>query len=563
MVTLADVRRWNPAGLEASLATLTAAQQKLVELDFALADARPPAGWLGVAADGARAEQERLAERLRRFTAGVAAVRPGVAEAADAIGGLHRGIEAADGLARTHGFAVAADGTVTDVAPPVVPADQVEQVRRERAAAQAEIVDRIGQVLRQAAAIDAALADVLRRAATEQVDDGPGATLAGAAQTGAGAGDLPAPTPPPDASVGDAVGWWDSLSDARRAEVVAEHPEQVGNLDGIPALVRDDANRAVLDRTIAADAARAEQIRDRLAELAQGPVHGPGYHVTPQGIERDRLTTELAAIEERTAGTTAIKARLDAGGYLLGFEPHAGNGRAIVATGNPDLAHNVVTHVPGTTARLGTIGGDLARVDAVVQSAQRADASATTVGVTWYDYDAPQSLYTDAPREVFADEARPHLRSFQEGLRATHDGDPSHNTVIAHSYGTTVVGHTARDGGLDADALVFAGSPGVGVEHVSELNRPPGTVYSTTSANDEIAIANLRWESPDGNPIADALGRSLDAHGRDPSSADFGAEVFAADPAGGHSDYWTNINGRDNPALDSFGRIAVGKEPLP
>jgi hypothetical protein len=173
MVALVDVRRWNAAGLHAAIARLTTAQQRLVELDFGLAGSRPPAGWLGVAADGAKAEQEHLAERLRRFTAGVAAVRPGVAEAADAITGLHRGIEAAEGLARAHGFAVGPDGTVADVAPPVVPEDQVEQVQRERAAVQAEIVDRIEQVLRQAAAIDTALADVLRRAAAEQIDDAP------------------------------------------------------------------------------------------------------------------------------------------------------------------------------------------------------------------------------------------------------------------------------------------------------------------------------------------------------------------------------------------------------
>jgi hypothetical protein len=176
-------------------------------------------------------------------------------------------------------------------------------------------------------------------------------------------------------------------------------------------------------------------------------------------VERDRLQTELAAVEERSAGTAAITARLDAGVYLLGFEPDAGNGRAVVATGDPDTADNVVTFVPGTTACLETIGGDLARVDAILDIAREAAPGESTVGVTWFGYDAPQSLYTDAPREVFADEAQPHLRSFQEGLCATHNGEPSHNTVLAHSYGTTVVGHTGRCRNDAAFAALAGTSP--------------------------------------------------------------------------------------------------------
>jgi pimeloyl-ACP methyl ester carboxylesterase len=193
---------------------------------------------------------------------------------------------------------------------------------------------------------------------------------------------------------------------------------------------------------------------------------------------------------------------------------------------------------------------------AVVEAAEAAAPEESTAGIAWFGYDAPQ-IIPEAAFEGYADDAQPHLRTFQEGLRATHEGPPSHNTVLAHSYGTTVVGHTARDGALDADALVFAGSPGDGVDHVDQLHRPPATVHSTTTDNDEIALTNIRPNSPDGDPVADAMGTTLDAHGRDPSSPEFGAEVFRADPEGGHSDYWT----RGNASLDSFGLIAVGKEP--
>ncbi|HEY2763441.1 MAG TPA: alpha/beta hydrolase [Pseudonocardiaceae bacterium] len=73
---------------------------------------------------------------------------------------------------------------------------------------------------------------------------------------------------------------------------------------------------------------------------------------------------------------------------------------------------------------------------------------------------------------------------FQDGLRATHQGPPSHNTVLGHSYGSTVVGYAARDHRIVADDVIFVGSPGVGVEHATDLHLPPSHVWSSHAAND-------------------------------------------------------------------------------
>lgn len=124
MVALADVRRWDAAGIETAFTGLGTARDRLLRIDSDLATSRPPASWLGETADLARARQDRLAERLRRITAGVAALRPSVAEAADASLGLRRDLDHADALAR--GFALATDGTVTDVRQTVVPLGQVD-----------------------------------------------------------------------------------------------------------------------------------------------------------------------------------------------------------------------------------------------------------------------------------------------------------------------------------------------------------------------------------------------------------------------------------------------------
>lgn len=513
MITVADVRRWDPAAVDHAFAALGALRDRLASAAQDLST--PP--WTGSAGDAARSAQLRLGERLQLVLDGVGGVRPAVARAADEIVAIRADIADTERLAAAAGFAVHPDGSVHDVRRRVLALDEVGAYLARRTAERNRIAARLDEALRRAVEADAAVAAALAEVTARLAD----------------VGRAPAVRTPRDNAAR-----WQALTAAERDRVLALHPERVANLDGIPAAVRDQANRAAFHRDLR-----------RVGRELRASLHR-------QGGARDRI----AALRARHEALAAIDRSLDAGGLLLGYQPGIGNGRAIVATGDPDVADNVVTCVPGTSARLDTIGGDLARTAAVVASARTAAARENTVGITWFGYDAPQSLVLDAPREVFADDAAPLLRSFQDGLRATHLGPPSHNTVLAHSYGTTVVGHTVRDGALDADALVFAGSPGVGVDHVEELHRPPGTVYSTTSERDEIAIANVR---PPDSPLWGGLADSglVDGHGRDPSSPAFGAGTFPADPRGHHGDYWTDIDGTPNPALVGFGRIATGEKP--
>jgi pimeloyl-ACP methyl ester carboxylesterase len=107
---------------------------------------------------------------------------------------------------------------------------------------------------------------------------------------------------------------------------------------------------------------------------------------------------------------------------------------------------------------------------------------------------------------------------------AAHDGPPSHNTVIGHSYGSTVVGHAMSDGGsLDVDNVVFVGSPGVGVPTVSELaldgiapDRLGDHVFATAAPADPVTWIGVAVPEV--------------AHGVDPTSDVFGARVFESAP---------------------------------
>ncbi|WUF59221.1 alpha/beta hydrolase family protein [Streptomyces decoyicus] len=112
------------------------------------------------------------------------------------------------------------------------------------------------------------------------------------------------------------------------------------------------------------------------------------------------------------------------------------------------------------------------RVDRL-QKASRQRGGDSTAVVSWLGYDAPE---TDASMATTgrADPAGGDLRSFTHGLRESHQGERAHMTVLGHSYGSTVVGVGAsHGGGLDADAVVVVGSPGMAVDRAKDLNMDP------------------------------------------------------------------------------------------
>ncbi|MFF2380165.1 alpha/beta hydrolase [Streptomyces sp. NPDC058108] len=358
------------------------------------------------------------------------------------------------------------------------------------------------------------------------------------------------PQPPADGSAKENAEWWQGLSAEERAAWVSMRPDLVGALDGLPATVRDEANRIVFDET-------RGTMRTELDSIPAPPanewtwINSGGYaskvHTdewmnwhNKYGDRYDSLTASLKGME-------SIQARFDATGngglpeaYLLKFDAD-GNGRAIVANGNPDTAHHQAVYVPGTTASLGKVDGDIGRMTDLWRVAHTEAHGESVSTITWLGYDAPQNLVMDSPFEHYAYDGAPAFRDFMDGLDASHSGDGGpHRTVIAHSYGTTLVGAAAQTGHLNADDVVLAGSPGVKVSRAADLDVPSGHVW-----NEEAA----------GDPVPD-VGRF--GHGGSgwvvPSDPSFGARQMTTD-TGGHSGYWDA--GSDS--LRNQARVVVGK----
>src|SRR5439155_15652814 len=131
---------------------------------------------------------------------------------------------------------------------------------------------------------------------------------------------------------------------------------------------------------------------------------------------------------------------------------------------------------------------ELARIGNLSAAARHTAPDRSTAIIAWLGYDAPDTLAqaATAGRAVGAESA---LHRFQAGLRATHQGTASHNTVIGLSYGSTVVGYTGHALGLDADDVVLIGSPGVGVRHAGDLGLSPAHVWASTARHHVINAA--------------------------------------------------------------------------
>nr|WP_230415126.1 alpha/beta hydrolase [Micromonospora tarapacensis] len=329
--------------------------------------------------------------------------------------------------------------------------------------------------------------------------------------------------------------------------MVVHEPELVGRLDGVPAAARDQANRLLLGLRREALLAQWEQL---LGRVPRGALELAG----------------LRRVEATLTGLDALAARLDSPqpprAYLLGLDV-GGEGRAVVTLGNPDRAAGVLTYVPGMTTGLDDATGELGRAGRVLARCAELAPGEETAAVLWLDYDAPDFLH-EAAWDGQARAGGDALHRFQEGLRATHDGPPARQTVLGHSYGSLVVGTAARDHGLAADALVFVGSPGVGVAHATELGVPAGQVWASTAPDDVIRLTRppddlarqaLLGVSPIGT-IAGLLTGSGDERwfGRDPADPAFGGRTF---PSGrhGHTGYWDPAN----PALDGMARIVLDR----
>ncbi|MGW4356129.1 alpha/beta hydrolase [Nocardia sp. NPDC004582] len=550
--SLSQVRGWDPTAADRASAAVVAADSAFGAARTRVARAVDSAvdGWRGAAATAAavRALESQLA--ANHIGAALIEVADALAEA----GALDRVCALIDRIrdeAHATGCRIAEDGTVT------APRSQIGDLALD-------LIFQSGFDA-QALALQARLVPLLDTAG--EIDERVGARLTAAATALAGLRADPTgggPSPrirdlldgtallPEDPIALGAL--WKSLGPADRDELFAADP-LIGVQDGLPALARDHYNRLTVR------ALRAAAVAEDRRLIARHPDWYRGANLPTSSGDWTALRAWEAARAEvltRVAGYAALEEQLGPapGGRLLLAVDTEGHGA--IALNNPDTAANVATFVPGTGSPLTAVGVGIRRVRALLGAAERSDPSARTSVIAWYGYDAPPDLAA-ALGDRRARAGALALDRFESGLRASHLGLASHQTVLGHSYGSTVIGAAASGAHtLAADDVVLVGSPGIEVDNVSELRLmgiPAGHngahVYATADPADPV-------------PVFGQL-----VHGVNPVDREFRATVFTSSgPTLGlpglralpfdvlsHGNYWEP----GNPGLRAQGDIIAGR----
>ncbi|GAA2916136.1 alpha/beta hydrolase [Streptomyces griseoincarnatus] len=303
-----------------------------------------------------------------------------------------------------------------------------------------------------------------------------------------------------------------SLTDAQRIRLAERYPLAVGNMNGAPVELRYRANRIAL-----AEARGTELRRVRDSRL------------TPAGQEQ--AARRLDRIESLMRPERRI----------LAFNP-AGAGRVAEVFGDLRHAERVSVVVPGVDTDLLTFQRSERRHTAPVgmatslyEAQRQADPATRTAVVAWADYTAPSGLGMDAATAMRAEDGADRLDAMVRGLPGL-----APVSLFCHSYGSVVCGLAARDLPERVSDIAVAGSPGMRVEHASQL-RTTARVWAMRDADDWIRdVPHLELGG---------LG-----HGADPMADGFGARLLSARDAKGHAGYF--VPGTDS--LRNFAGIGVG-----
>ncbi len=308
------------------------------------------------------------------------------------------------------------------------------------------------------------------------------------------------------------------LSPLARDGFARRFPEEGASLAGAPAEVRYLANRLRIAGYIA-------DLEDRLAAL----------HTSQ---ERPGVADETADLGHRIR---ELRRWLAEERQILWFDP-AGDGQVIEVFGDLDAARHVAVVVPGVGNDLTTFsegdGGFRHCARDLAEAVERLTPQSGTATIAWLGYDPPDGI--DATSRAAADAGVGDLARFVDLVDLAGD---RHVTVIGHSYGSLLAGLTAA-GGLDADELVFVGSPGTGLDAATEARlRPGGRVWAAAATGDPIGRAI--------DPVAvlsGDIGRLW--YGPDPTGDGFDALGFGTAGASGHSQYF-------DPGTESLRNLAL------
>jgi hypothetical protein len=536
---VADIDRWSAESVRTVFHAAHARGQATLEASRQLSSLAVFDTWEGATAEARKHTNAAIRQDLDAHGNESLAVAQAAGKAAE-------GIEHVQSALRTlRHDTVELQMTIDPMANKVVPSATFNGPPIAALIAEMQLQPRLDAIVAEANAVDAELATAINFAD----------------------GDLPIPPGPHDnrPSIQDALSeplpddpkqfnaLWNQLTPEEK-DWLYRQDHNIGNHAGMPwdpmdHLGKDHYNRLHLQELQQQTQADVDRMQRSVDEMLAG------HHVDDGALYA--LQSQLAAARHNVQGYQAVRADLDRTDRVsryLGYLDDTGH--VAVAIGNPDYANRNGIFVPGTGQDLARLPFSDARAVAMYNAARAADKTLGPRDVsitTWMGYARPMNL----SHAAFPDPARAGasgLDAFESGLRASHVGPPSIDTVIGHSYGSTLVGAAASGGHhLDADNVIAVGSPGMLVDRAGALSLAPGAhVYAMRAANDIIGMSGVVTEW---------------TLGPDPTAPKFGARGLAADPGAAgpaglpsvdpHSSYWD----QQNIALANMGAVIAGVAP--
>lgn len=546
-LTVADIERWNAGDVREVFHAATSRAQAAFDAADGLATLPALTSWGGESAEAAKEAIGQTRKDLDSHGNEALAVASAARGAADNIEKIKSELATLKGDAESMGM------EIDPVSSTVLPGPKIRNPM-EAELKQMQLQPRLDKIVAEANLVDMALANAINMAGGKTPI--PPSLHANDPELQQA---LSQPLPEEPKQFGEL---WDKLSDEDK-EFLYSRDHSIGNHPGMPFVDRDKFNQRHLGELIQNTQNNIDSMQRRFDELARQVYMGD--KTTATGNELNALGTQLLAARHNMDGYKAVQNSLHGSGdnndplgkvpRMLGFIDDQGH--AAVSVGNPDTASRNAILVPGTGQDMGAFQGSNGKSEAMFRATLLADPSlkANDVSVTtWMGYDRPMNL-AEAAFPGRAQDGGAALDSYLNGMHASHTGAPAIDTVIGHSYGSTLVGGAASGGNhLAADNVIGVGSPGMLVKHAGDLNLDAGAhVYSMTARNDIISL------------VTDAT------LGPDPFAQDFGAtRLFANpgpswDPTGiigdvaAHSAYWDSPT---NPALQNMGAIIAGLPPV-
>ncbi len=550
MVTWSDIQRWNPSALTSAGSSLRSLRTTLLTTCQDAEAAERAVLSRGLTVTQAREVLRGLTKKHTRLVNEVSELMMATVEAADGVGDVQTLVLECTQYAQTHPeLTLNADGSVDYPKRDVTMGDLTDSRGPSGDACHAALTERNANELKSLVTKALARAVEVDEAYGKRLD-----ALTNGTYTCVETSTTHSPGLPNQPQAGwsptQVAFWWASLTQAEKQAIITEHPEWIGNLDGIDMASRSQANLNRLSVELAAAQAEYDKfVKDR-DELLRKNID----QKYPEEEQMEKAKNKLDDLQKIQDNLTAHPDRsllvLDISGPK--------RVRAAVAIGDVDTADHVATFVPGMGTnpadKLDEYTGNVQRLKKRMEVYGKNDTSAT---IAWLGYDAPPGFlepgWGDVAEVDLARDGAERLSSFVEGInasRAVSGASEPHQTVLGHSYGSTTAGFAAdhvRAGVIDD--LVLFGSPGAGVHDVREYNLPPGHVYAS---------------AVDSHDIVQGMGTDED-FGVDPMDLD-GVTHISGDvpepdgcgwmfsPTGRHGTYMNE----GSEALEDMARVAVG-----